>query len=644
MRQYRQQPQLGSGFVRLEDRTVPTAFGIPWADPSRLTLSFAPDGTITPTGGSSLATTMQYASGWQREVLRAYQTWAVNGDLNIALVADGGQALGSPGAVQGDARFGDVRVAATGGGATALASASPFNWNGSTYNGDLVFNSRQAFTVGQSSTKYDVFSVAVHEAGHSLGLDHSTAAGSVMNEAYSYRTGLGASDVAAFQALYGTRTPDAADAAGGNDTLATATPLTQLEDGNVQVQGVNGQYLGSGDLSSLGDVDFYKFTTPKAGITGFTVRVRAKGVSLLLPTLTVYDSAGKQVAFSSSTDPTNNDVVVTVTNPKLGATYTLKVDNATADVFGVGRYQVYADVIGAGYNPPSVPPPPAPVRDGHKNDVIGSATDLKPKKDVPADPRFGYTYQGVIEDGLDTDYYKVTSGKPAGTAPYTMNVLAWATDAGGLTPRVRVYDANKQPVAFQVLTNDAGLMSVVVPNAIKSSTYYVQVSARTAGDTGGYVLGVDFNQDVVTTSAGIAGGSLSPTASTAIGSLTVNSGGVYQFGLASSVATAAGGVVTLTVTDASGNTVLTLASTVGQPMTTETRYLAAGAYSLTYKYTPLAGTTAGGLKFDLFLSQLTEELGPAQTTVGSTSPPPPPPPPYTYGGTSSTSTSRPYYL
>ena len=42
---------LGSGFRQLEDRAMPhTAFGIPWADPGHLTLSFAPDGTATPVG------------------------------------------------------------------------------------------------------------------------------------------------------------------------------------------------------------------------------------------------------------------------------------------------------------------------------------------------------------------------------------------------------------------------------------------------------------------------------------------------------------------------------------------------------------------------------------------------------------------
>ena len=44
---------LGAGFQQLEDRTLPaTIFGIPWADPGHLTLSFAPDGTATQPGGA----------------------------------------------------------------------------------------------------------------------------------------------------------------------------------------------------------------------------------------------------------------------------------------------------------------------------------------------------------------------------------------------------------------------------------------------------------------------------------------------------------------------------------------------------------------------------------------------------------------
>src|SRR4051812_31799923 len=134
-------PRRPLGVERLDDRSLPATFGIPWADPGHLTLSFAPDGTDTPTEPSTLnavmTSTVPYA-GWQREVLRAFQTWAAATNLNIGLVPDGGQPLGTVGAVQGDSRFGDIRVAAAPLDAGLLAGAAPFSWSGTTFSGDLV--------------------------------------------------------------------------------------------------------------------------------------------------------------------------------------------------------------------------------------------------------------------------------------------------------------------------------------------------------------------------------------------------------------------------------------------------------------------------------------------------------------------------
>src|SRR5262249_25489781 len=114
---------------RLEDRCVPATFGTPWPDPSHLTLSFAPDGTVVGDQASTLFSPLNAiapTAAWQREVLRAFQTWAVQANINIGLVADGGQAFGAAGLPQGDAHFGDVRVAGTAQPPGELASASPF--------------------------------------------------------------------------------------------------------------------------------------------------------------------------------------------------------------------------------------------------------------------------------------------------------------------------------------------------------------------------------------------------------------------------------------------------------------------------------------------------------------------------------------
>src|SRR5260370_27727781 len=99
---------------QLEDRCVP-AFGTPWPDAAHLTLSFAPDGTAVGDHTSALFNTLNAiapTSTWEHEILRAFQTWAVQANINIGIVSDGGQPFGIPGAAQGDPRFGDIRIAA----------------------------------------------------------------------------------------------------------------------------------------------------------------------------------------------------------------------------------------------------------------------------------------------------------------------------------------------------------------------------------------------------------------------------------------------------------------------------------------------------------------------------------------------------
>ena len=334
---------------RLESRTLMyTPSGFAWPSPD-VSYSFMPDGTsmlggYTSSMYASLAATAP-ADVWQREFARALQTWAQYAPLNFRLIADDGSAQAAAGLVQGDTRFGDIRLGARPAPTNVLGAAT-FPTGGSTAAGDMRLNTAVRYSIGGSP---DLFSLLLHESGHALGLDHG-AAGTVMYGAYSgLWTDLTADDIAGIRAIYGARLADAFDAAGANDGFSSASVLTAA---------LTGLSIRA-DLTTRQDVDYYRLTVP-AGAGAATFTVSAAGISLLAPKVLVYDAAGNLVASASAGAAFGTAATVTVTGLVPGATYTVVADGAGADVFGTGAYQLSVGFTQAPEPAPTPTPTPIP--------------------------------------------------------------------------------------------------------------------------------------------------------------------------------------------------------------------------------------------------------------------------------------------
>jgi len=351
----------------------------------------------------------------------------------------------------------------------------------------------------------------------------------------------------------------------------------------------------------------------------------------------------------------NNDLSLRFAPSLLGGTYYVKVEDATGDVFGVGSYRLAVDYLSVGSLLAPLGPLLYPVLDGHGNDTLGLATLLFPQSKPTPDHRFDFTYRGSIEDSTDVDDYRIHAPSAPTSGAMTLDVMVWALQTNGLDPRIAVYNAaTGAPVAFQVLSNDTGVMAVQVPNASATTDYIISIKPRTPGGangTGSYFLAADFNQYDLTTLDGVSLNTLAPAA-TDSAQLTINEAAVYEFALAANMLQTgsgqAGGVV-MTVTDATGKTVLTLSLDAGQPAVTAARYLACGTYTVTYQYRSVSGKPTGAIQYSLFLLEVTDGVGPY--SPGSTSGPSSSGSGgsttasggYTYSGSSTTKPSSNYY-
>lgn len=337
----------------LECRVVPYAIsGNAWAHPQLITMSFVPDGTLMTTANnvnvySNLFATFNAKwaqSTWQNEILQAAQLWAQQANVNFAVVSDNGTAAGGGKYQQGDPGMGDIRIGAYNFGNKSYLAGTymPPPVNNYSIAGDINFNTALGFNIGSS---YDLQTVALHEMGHALGIDHSALTAANMYPSYqTIKRALNADDINAVQSVYGARQ---ADAYGGtNNSFTAAVDLTSQLDPTALSTVVNDL-----DLTSTASAEYFTVTAPATTDGTLTVNVQSAGLSLLRPSVTVYAADQVTVLGSASdTGYTGSTLSVPLTGVTPGTQYYIEVTGADATAFGTGNF-----ALAVSFNSTSMP-------------------------------------------------------------------------------------------------------------------------------------------------------------------------------------------------------------------------------------------------------------------------------------------------
>jgi hypothetical protein len=218
------------------------------------------------------------------EIARAFAEWASYANINIA-----------PATQPALARSIDILFARyahgdaypfDGPGGVLAHTFYPTPNNSEPVAGDMHLNADESWNVGGTiSGTVDIYSVALHETGHALGLGHSDNPTAVMYPYYSLQTGLSADDIAGIQALYGARSA----------TGTTPSPGTGTTGGGSNSGGGAGTTSGTGTGTGTGGASPPDTVSPTLKIVSPSSSI----VSAYSDTITISGTAADNIEVSS---------------------------------------------------------------------------------------------------------------------------------------------------------------------------------------------------------------------------------------------------------------------------------------------------------------------------------------------------------
>lgn len=266
----------------------------------------------------------------------------------------------------------------------------PFPTNPEPIAGDMHFNADENWKIGSD---IDVYSVALHEAGHALGLGHSDDPGAVMYPYYQTHTVLQPDDVSAIQQLYAARV---ASQPSGPGTPSTPAPQPAPSNPLLLVVQAPAATTTASSISLAGALSGGVGALSLAWSTnqGFSGTAQG-GATWTIPAIAL--SVGANVITITARDSVQNVVSQSVT---------------------VTRQQTAA--------PPSDPPPPSP--------SPGSPDTTPPSLTIvsPATNTFFTSGSSIVVSGTASDNVgvaKVTWTASTGSSGTATGTTNWSTPA-----------------------------------------------------------------------------------------------------------------------------------------------------------------------------------------------------------------------